>query len=109
MWSADLLVLTSRWEGLPRVYPQAMAAGLPIIGTRADGAPEAVIDNENGWLFDVGDVEGIADRIRELLADPEKAGAMGRAGRGRLAEFDIDLMVGQQEELYEELLGSKRG
>jgi glycosyltransferase involved in cell wall biosynthesis len=108
LWSADVLVLTSLWEGLPRVYPQAVAAGVPIVGTRVDGGPEAVTDGENGWLLEPRDVKGIADRMAELLKDPEKAKAMGRAGRSVLPEFDIDLMVRQQEELYEQLLKKKR-
>ena len=50
----DVLALTSRWEGLPRVFPQAMAAGVPIVATRVDGAPEAVIDGVNGFLLAPG-------------------------------------------------------
>ncbi len=104
MWSADVLVLTSLWEGLPRVYPQAMAAGLPIVGTRVDGAPEAVRDGQNGWLFEPRDVDGIAGRVIELLSDPELARRMGQRGRELVDEFDIDLMVRRQEELYERML-----
>lgn len=106
LWSADVLVLTSLWEGLPRVYPQAMAAGLPIVGTRVDGAAEAVIDGENGYLLAPRDVAGIAERIVELLKNPRRAKAMGEAGRKLLPEFDIDLMVRQQEELYGEMIAS---
>jgi glycosyltransferase involved in cell wall biosynthesis len=108
LWSADALVLTSLWEGLPRVYPQAMAAGVPVVGTKVDGGPEAVIEGENGWLVEPRDIKGIADRMAELLKEPEKAKAMGKAGGSMLPEFDIDLMVKQQEELYEQLLKRKR-
>jgi len=104
MWASDVLVLTSLWEGLPRVYPQAIAAGLPIVGTRVDGGPEVVADGENGWLLEPRDVGGLAARMAELLNDPEKARAMGEAGKKVLPEFDIDLMVGRQEELYEEMV-----
>lgn len=105
MWASDVLVLTSLWEGLPRVFPQAIAAGLPIVGTRVDGGPEVVADGENGWLLDPRDVEGIAKRMAELLGDPARARSMGEAGRKILPEFDIGLMVRQQEDLYEEMLG----
>ena len=104
LWCADALVLTSLWEGLPRVYPQAMAAGLPVVGTCVDGAAEAVCDGETGWLFAPHDVAGMATRLGELLNDPARAREMGAAGRARVAEFDIDLMVRQQEELYEQAL-----
>lgn len=109
MWSADALVLTSLWEGLPRVFPQAMAAGLPVVGTRVDGGPEAVVDGENGWLFQPRDVDGMAARLAQLLNDPVRAREMGEQGRARVAEFDIDLMVRQQEELYEEALKKLKG
>lgn len=107
MWSADVLVLTSLWEGLPRVFPQAMAAGLPIVATRVDGGPEAVTDGVNGWLVEPRDAGAIAERVAELLLDPARAKAMGAAGRGAVSEFDIDLMVRQQEDLYERLLDEK--
>jgi len=104
LWSADILALTSLWEGLPRVYPQAMAAGVPIVGTRVDGAGEAVLDGRNGWLVPPGDIAGMSGYVIELLRDREAARAFGRSGRLHVAEFDIDLMVRQQEELYERLL-----
>lgn len=104
---ANVLALTSLWEGLPRVYPQAMAAGVPIVGTRVDGGAEAVQDGENGWLLAPHDVDGLAKRIIELLNDPAQAQAMGQAGRRLVAPFDIDLMVQEQEELYEKLVRNK--
>ena len=105
----DVLVLTSLWEGLPRVFPQAMAAGRPIVAYRVDGAPEAVAEGVNGCLVDPGDVAGAAARIVELLKDPARAQRMGAAGRERVAEFDADLMVRRQEELYERLVGTGTG
>jgi glycosyltransferase involved in cell wall biosynthesis len=102
--AADVLVLTSRWEGLPRVLPQAMAAGIPAVATAVDGSPEAIEDGINGFLVQPGDVEGMAERILRLLGDPLLRDRMGREGQKRVGEFDIDLMVRQQEELYEELV-----
>ncbi len=55
----DMLVLTSYWEGLPRVCLQAMAAGLPIVATNVDGIPEAVQDGSNGFLLQPGDILGL--------------------------------------------------
>ncbi len=104
LWASDVLVLTSLWEGLPRVYPQAMAASVPIVGTRVDGAAEAVADGVNGRLVGPGDVAGLADYVTELLKDPAAAAAFGEAGRRKVDEFDIDLMVRRQEELYSKLI-----
>jgi glycosyltransferase involved in cell wall biosynthesis len=99
----DVLVLTSLWEGLPRVFPQAMAAGVPVVAYRVDGAPEAVADGVSGYLLEPGDVAGAAARVAELLLDPARAAAMGAVGRERVGEFDAELMVRRQEELYERL------
>ena len=100
----DALVLTSYWEGLPRVCPQAMAAGLPIVATHVDGIPEAVRDGENGFLCQPGDIEGMAQKLLHLLHHPEIAQQMRQKAQDRVAEFDIDLMVRQQEELYRSLV-----
>ncbi|MBD3305741.1 glycosyltransferase [candidate division KSB3 bacterium] len=100
----EMLVLTSRWEGLPRVCPQAMAAGLPIVATNVDGIPEAVHDGVNGFLRSPGDVPGIADKIIYLLAHPDIAQRMGQEGQRRVGEFDINRMVTQQEHLYQSLV-----
>jgi glycosyltransferase involved in cell wall biosynthesis len=101
--SFDVLVLTSLWEGLPRVFPQAMAAGRPIVAYRVDGAPEAVADGVSGYLVDPGDYRAAAGRVVELLKDPALGAALGAAGAGRVHEFDARLMVKQQEELYRRL------
>ena len=47
----DIVVLTSLWEGLPCVFSEAMACELPIVATNVDGAREAIIDGENGYLI----------------------------------------------------------
>jgi glycosyltransferase involved in cell wall biosynthesis len=107
MWVSDLLVLTSLWEGLPRVFPQAMSAGLAIVGTRVDGGPEAVVDDVNGYLLPPKDVEGVARRMVELLKNDDKRARMGRKGSEMVAEFDIHKMVRDQEQLYQRLLKEK--
>jgi glycosyltransferase involved in cell wall biosynthesis len=99
----DVFALASHWEGLPRVFPQAMAAGLPIVATRVDGAPEAIAPGENGWLVDVGDVEAMGQRLIELAADPALARRMGEAGRARVEEFSARRMVDQLAHLYDSL------
>ncbi|MBI5710184.1 MAG: glycosyltransferase family 4 protein [Candidatus Eisenbacteria bacterium] len=104
----DVFALSSRWEGLPRVFPQAMAAGLPIVATRVDGAAEAVTPGENGWLVDPGDIRAMTGRLLELAADPETARRMGEGGRGRVEEFSARRMVQELEGLYERLAQRRR-
>jgi glycosyltransferase involved in cell wall biosynthesis len=101
--SSQIAALTSYWEGLPQVVPQACAVGVPIVATRVDGTPEAVRDGVNGFLVEPGDVELMADRINHLLSHPEEAHVMGAAGKTMVAEFDINAMVRAQEDLYLEL------
>ena len=102
----DVLVLTSLWEGLPRVCPQAMAAALPIVATHVDGIPEAVHDGINGFLRPPGDIEGIAEKVMYLLQHPDIAKRMGLEGRQRVGEFGIQRMIQQQEELYRSLVSN---
>ena len=104
LWASDLLVLTSYWEGLPRVYPEALAAGVPVVGTRVDGAAEAVVDNETGFLFPPGDAAGMAEKAIALLRDPKARARLAAAGKSRVDEFDIRHLAPAQEALYEALL-----
>ena len=96
----DVFALASRYEGLPRVFPQAMAAGLPIVATRVDGAPDAITPGENGWLVEVGDTAAMAGYLRALARDPALARRMGAAGRARVDEFAVERMVEELAELY---------
>lgn len=106
--ATDVLVLTSRWEGLPRVLPQAMAAGVPAVVTSVDGAPEAIHDGVNGYVLPPGDIPAMAEQVCTLLRSPERARAMGAAGRAMVQEFDAATMVRQQELLYQRLLSTFR-
>lgn len=63
----DVFVLTSLWEGLPRVILQAMAMRLPVVATRVDGIPEAVKHGENGFLVPPKDFSAMAQRVLQLL------------------------------------------
>jgi glycosyltransferase involved in cell wall biosynthesis len=104
----DILVLTSRWEGLPRVFLEAMASKLPIIATKVDGTPEVIEEGVNGFLVSVGNISSMAEKIITLLDNPEMAKEMGKKGRERVfPEFDIDLMVEKIDTLYQEIARSK--
>ncbi len=100
----DVFVLTSLWEGLPRVYLEAMASGVPVVGTRVGGAAEVVRDGVNGYLLAPGDVPGLADRILSLLANPTLAADMGHEKELLSPEFDSEVVVRCHEQEYERLL-----
>jgi glycosyltransferase involved in cell wall biosynthesis len=103
----DAFVLSSRWEGLPRTVPQAMAAGLPVVATAVDGTPEAVTEDVTGHLVAPGDVAALAARMEGLAAAPDRARALGRAGLARVDEFSARRMVDQLEALYTRLSAAK--
>lgn len=107
MKSSRGVVLTSLWEGLPRVIPQAKAAGRPVVATAVDGSREALRDGEDGYLCPPGDVRAISRRILSLIEDPHRAREMGQAGSRTVDEFDRRTMVRQQQDLYRRLLASK--
>lgn len=106
MSAFDVFALSSLWEGLPRVLPQAMACGLPIVCTAVDGSVEAVEDGRQGFLTAPGRPEELAARLDDLLRDPELRERMGRAGRERAPEFSAKRMVADLEALYLRLLSS---
>ena len=96
----DVVVLTSLWEGLPCVFSEAMAAGLPIVATDVDGAREAIVDQTTGYLHERHDIEGIASSVQTLLDDPDLRRSMGEKGRERVFEFDIATSVSNLETEY---------
>jgi glycosyltransferase involved in cell wall biosynthesis len=108
MHSFDIFALSSLWEGLPRVLPQAMAAGLPIVATAVDGNAEAVVDGVSGFLTPPGDTEAFAGALLKLLKNPAIASQMGQAGLELVSEFGADKMIEDIEALYETLLAGHR-
>jgi len=101
----DIFLLTSLWEGLPRVIPQAMAMGLPVVANRADGVTEAIQDGSNGYLCSPGEIEQMAERCIELAHHPLTRQEMGCRGQAyALQEFDLRKMITSLEALYDELL-----
>ncbi|MBI3948855.1 MAG: glycosyltransferase [Acidobacteria bacterium] len=105
----DIFVLSSEFEGLPLSILEAMAAGRPIVATRVDGVPEAVVEGETGLLVPPRDPAALATAILKLFQNPPLAQAMGQAGRRRVeAMFAQDRMVAQTEQLYSRALEEKR-
>ncbi len=75
------LAVPSITEGLPRVILEAMALSKPVIASNVGGIPDLVKDGENGFLFEVGNVEQLAKKLRILLNNKEMAVEMGKRGR----------------------------
>jgi glycosyltransferase involved in cell wall biosynthesis len=79
-----------------------------VVATAVDGTPEVVRNGVNGFLVEAADVAGLARGVVALLTDRELHERMASAARDGLEEFDIDLMVRQQEDLYRWLLSRSR-
>jgi phosphatidyl-myo-inositol dimannoside synthase len=83
---AALFALPSRREGFGLVYLEAMAEGLPCIGSTHDAAGDVIDDGVTGILVDQGDTGALADRLAALLVDEPRRAAMGTAGHRRFEE-----------------------
>ena len=106
---ADVFLLPSELESFGLSALEAMARGVPVVGSDAGGLPEVVRHGESGYLLPVGDVDGMAARTIEILKDDERRREMGEAARHRVESlFDAERVVGQYEAVYARVLGLGR-
>lgn len=104
----DVFVLTSLWEGLPRVIIESMTAGIPVIATYIDGIKEIVEEGLTGFVVQSHETEKMAERVLRLLNNVELWKRFSEEAKKRVNEFDIDLMVSQQEQLYLSLYENRK-
>jgi glycosyltransferase involved in cell wall biosynthesis len=106
---SDILVMPSRWEGLPVAMLEACAHGLPVVASRVGGIPEVIESGITGLLVEPDDPAALAGGILTLLKDPTMRQALGAAARDRVVErFDARRVASRMGELYFDLL-SRRG
>jgi phosphatidylinositol alpha-1,6-mannosyltransferase len=89
--ASDLFVLCTREapeeravEGFGMVFLEAQASGVPVVGTKTGGIPDAIRDGEGGWLIDQDDAGKLADILRQLVRDPDIFRAAGIQARQRV-------------------------
>jgi glycosyltransferase involved in cell wall biosynthesis len=105
---ADAFLLTSVSEGIPLTVIEAMAAGLPVVGTDVGGMNEVVVDSTTGFLTPSNDDAALADRLLRLAGDPYLRQRMGAAGRARAKDlFDEPRMCADYQRLYLDLCHSR--
>ena len=95
---ADLFVLPSRQEGLPRAMIEAMARGLPCIGSTVGGIPELLAAED---MVPPNDASALARKIREVLADPSRLARMSVRNLAKAREYSLDVLTRRRERFYE--------
>lgn len=102
--SATMFVLPSYAEGQPMGVLEAMAYGLPIVATSVGGIPEAVGDDEAGFIITPGDIPALADRIEKLLGDADLRRLKGLSARSRVERlFSSTIVLDRIEAIYRRL------
>ncbi|WP_127588578.1 N-acetyl-alpha-D-glucosaminyl L-malate synthase BshA [Paenibacillus koleovorans] len=103
---ADVMLLPSEKESFGLVALEAMACGVPTIGSNAGGIPELITHGETGFLAPIGDTQQMADHAIALLTDPQLYESMSKACIHRArTKFCNELMMVQYEQIYYRVLG----
>ena len=107
---ARAFVMAGVGEGLPNVFIEASAFGLPCVGVRDGGTPEIVVDGENGLLAGVDDAASLASCIERLAGDGDGAGEMGRRARVLARErFSAEALAERSYEVLVRVTEENRG
>lgn len=107
--TADIIVVPSRWqEPLGLINLEAGACRKPVVATRVGGIPEVVKDDINGYLVEAADIEGLADRVTRLIADPALRHRLGAAGRALVEAEYTRTPLRAFEDLLVSIAGRKK-
>jgi len=102
---ADLLLLPSQSESFGLTALEAMACEVPVIATRVGGIPELVEDKGCGYLFEIGDVDGMAAASLRVLNEDAERERLGTRGREiAVSRFRTEKIIPQYEELYSRVI-----
>ena len=107
MRQSDILVLPSYTEGSPNVVKEAMASGLPVIGTRVGGVPDLVSHGKTGLLYEPGDVEALRECLFKLVKDGNMRVEMGRLSKKKLDQgaLNWDTTAADFESIFLRVIG----
>ncbi len=100
----DLFLMPSESESFGLAALEAMACEVPVISSNAGGIPEVNIDGVTGYLLNIGDVQGMADKAIELLKDEEKLATFKRNAFAQAQQFNIEQILPQYESFYQQIL-----
>lgn len=97
---SDLFLLPSEKESFGLAALEAMAHGVPVIASNAGGLPEVIVNNESGFLCEIGDVDAMATHGISLLKDDDKLEKFKANAETQAWKFDIEEVVPMYEKLY---------
>jgi glycosyltransferase involved in cell wall biosynthesis len=103
----DVLLMPSRWEGLPYTLLEAMDAGVPVVASRVGGITDVLTDPVDGLLLPVGDAGAMAAGVVRLLGDEGCRCRMVAAARQRVKAFSLTAMINRTSAVYEDALACK--
>jgi glycosyltransferase involved in cell wall biosynthesis len=104
-----VFAMSSRVEAMPNAVLEAMAGSRPVVATSVGGLPEIVDHGRTGLLVPPGRPDELAGALLDLLSDPDRAAAMGAAGRARVErEFTVETMVRAYSEIFERCAARRR-
>jgi len=103
---ADIFLNTSSIDNMPVSIIEAFAAGLPIVTTDAGGIPHLVSDRVNGHLLKINDHDAIANRLIELVEDPDETNRLSRLGKSEVRKYSWMIAGPMWRSLYESLCAS---
>lgn len=101
--SCDIGVLMSYREGLPRNIMELMAYGKPVVGTNIRGIRDLISDGENGFLVDVGDIDGTVSAIELLYKDKKRLNLMSEKSYIAIKDYSIENVLGKLLNIYTKL------
>ncbi len=101
---ADLFILPSETESFGLAALEAMAAKVPVISTNSGGLPEVNVEGKTGFLCNVGDIEGMAEKAVSLLKNPDMLKAFKINAYQQAIKFDVNAVLPQYEQLYRSVI-----
>ena len=97
---SDIITSVSKREGLPRSIMEAMALGKPVVVSNVRGNRDLVKQGENGFLIELGDIDGLVSSLKKLIDDTKLRAEMGKISLERIKEYDIEKVLIEMTSIY---------